>query len=264
MRGCSRRRRASPAPAATSSSPAPTTIPARSRPCATLGFARSPRRPPAWCARWHHGRYPRHAHAAGARAPDRADAGAAEGARRDRRARPGAAELRPVPRQPAGRRAALLAVQGQPRRCSSWSPTIMGSAPGLAAHLARRPALLDAVLSPAFYRRCRRPPEMAADLAAHTGPGRRRAGHPRLWRGAGPTTGASRSASSCSSAIVDRREAGRRLLRHRRADASPRCATAVEQRFRRSRMARSAASGWPCWRWASSAAARCRRPPTST
>jgi glutamate-ammonia-ligase adenylyltransferase len=42
---------------------------------------------------------------------------------------------------------------------------IMGSAPGLAAHLARRTLLLDAVLSPAFYRLLPSAPEMAADLA---------------------------------------------------------------------------------------------------
>ncbi len=43
---------------------------------------------------------------------------------------------------------------------------IMGSAPGLAAHLARRTLLLDSVLSPAFYRPLPAAPEMAADLAA--------------------------------------------------------------------------------------------------
>ena len=42
---------------------------------------------------------------------------------------------------------------------------IMGSAPGLAAHLARRTLLLDSVLSPAFYRPLPAAPEMAADLA---------------------------------------------------------------------------------------------------
>ncbi|MGD9883637.1 MAG: bifunctional [glutamine synthetase] adenylyltransferase/[glutamine synthetase]-adenylyl-L-tyrosine phosphorylase [Reyranella sp.] len=42
---------------------------------------------------------------------------------------------------------------------------IMGSAPGLAAHLARRTLLLDSVLSPAFYRPLPSAPEMAADLA---------------------------------------------------------------------------------------------------
>lgn len=42
---------------------------------------------------------------------------------------------------------------------------IMGSAPGLAAHLARRTLLLDSVLSPAFYRPLPGAPEMAADLA---------------------------------------------------------------------------------------------------
>ena len=44
--------------------------------------------------------------------------------------------------------------------------TIMGSAPGLAAHLARRTLLLDAVLSPDFYRSLPAAPEMQADLAA--------------------------------------------------------------------------------------------------
>ena len=44
--------------------------------------------------------------------------------------------------------------------------TIMGSAPGLAAHLARRTLLLDSVLSPDFYRPLPPASEMTADLAA--------------------------------------------------------------------------------------------------
>jgi len=44
--------------------------------------------------------------------------------------------------------------------------TIMGSAPGLAAHLARRTLLLDSVLSPDFYRPLPSAPEMTADLTA--------------------------------------------------------------------------------------------------
>jgi [glutamine synthetase] adenylyltransferase / [glutamine synthetase]-adenylyl-L-tyrosine phosphorylase len=43
--------------------------------------------------------------------------------------------------------------------------TIMGSAPGLAAHLARRTLLLDSVLSPDFYRPLPSATEMTADLA---------------------------------------------------------------------------------------------------
>ena len=43
--------------------------------------------------------------------------------------------------------------------------TIMGSAPGLAAHLARRTLLLDSVLSPDFYRPLPGAAEMAAELA---------------------------------------------------------------------------------------------------
>jgi glutamate-ammonia-ligase adenylyltransferase len=43
--------------------------------------------------------------------------------------------------------------------------TIMGSAPGLAAHLARRTLLLDSVLSPAFYRPLPPAEEMVADLS---------------------------------------------------------------------------------------------------
>jgi glutamate-ammonia-ligase adenylyltransferase len=45
--------------------------------------------------------------------------------------------------------------------------TIMGSAPGLAAHLARRTLLLDTVLSPSFYRPLPSAEEMAADLASN-------------------------------------------------------------------------------------------------
>jgi glutamate-ammonia-ligase adenylyltransferase len=44
--------------------------------------------------------------------------------------------------------------------------TIMGSAPGLAAQLARRAVLLDSVLSPAFYDRLPPAAEMMADLTA--------------------------------------------------------------------------------------------------
>ncbi len=44
--------------------------------------------------------------------------------------------------------------------------TIMGSAPGLAAQLARRTLLLDSVLSPAFYDRLPPVAEMTADLTA--------------------------------------------------------------------------------------------------
>jgi glutamate-ammonia-ligase adenylyltransferase len=44
--------------------------------------------------------------------------------------------------------------------------TIMGSAPGLAAHLARRTLLLDSVLSPDFYRPLPPVEEMTADLSA--------------------------------------------------------------------------------------------------
>ena len=44
--------------------------------------------------------------------------------------------------------------------------TIMGSAPGLAAHLARRTLLLDSVLSPDFYDPLPSAEEMAADLGA--------------------------------------------------------------------------------------------------
>jgi glutamate-ammonia-ligase adenylyltransferase len=44
--------------------------------------------------------------------------------------------------------------------------TIMGSAPGLAAHLARRPILLDSVLSPDFYKSLPAPTEMTRELSA--------------------------------------------------------------------------------------------------
>ena len=125
MRGCSRRRRASPAPAAISSSPAPTTIPARSRPC-----ARSASRDASAAAgivrRWHHGRYRATTSARARELLTELMPAPAQGAGRDRRPRPGAAELRPLPRQPAGGRAALLAVQGQSRaaragRRRSWA-----------------------------------------------------------------------------------------------------------------------------------------------
>ena len=48
--------------------------------------------------------------------------------------------------------------------------TIMGSAPGLAAHLARRTLLLDSVLSPDFYRPLPPAPEMTAELTGVLAP----------------------------------------------------------------------------------------------
>ncbi len=48
--------------------------------------------------------------------------------------------------------------------------TIMGSAPGLAAHLARRTLLLDSVLSPDFYRTLPPATEMTAELTGVLGP----------------------------------------------------------------------------------------------
>ena len=91
---------------------------------------------------------------------------------------------------------------------------IMGSAPGLAAHLARRTILLDSVLSPDFYQPLPPVQEMTADLAAQlassttsrtfsTGPV------------AGPTIGASRWACSSSRRSCGRRRRAR-LFRHRR------------------------------------------------
>ena len=47
--------------------------------------------------------------------------------------------------------------------------SIMGSAPGLAAHLARRAILLDSVLSPDFYRPLPAAPELTAELAGVLG-----------------------------------------------------------------------------------------------
>ena len=79
---------------------------------------------------------------------------------------------------------------------------IMGSAPGLAAHLARRTLLLDSVLSPDFFRPLPAAPEMAAELAAHPGAGRPRAGHPR-----------SRAALGQRPALPGGRAAAQRIVR---------------------------------------------------
>jgi Glutamine synthetase adenylyltransferase len=139
--------------------------------------------------------------------------------------------------------------------------TIMGSAPGLAAHLARRPILLDSVLSPDFYKSLPAPAEMTRELSAAlakvddeqdildtarrwTNDRRFQVGVQQLKRivrrrGRPAPIPTSRRPRSPPSAIASRR-------------SSPRTTVAF------------AASGWRCWGWASSAAARCRRRPIST
>ncbi len=140
--------------------------------------------------------------------------------------------------------------------------TIMGSAPGLAAHLARRTLLLDSVLSPDFYRPLPPADEMTAeltrilarveheqdilDLARRWANDRRfQVGVQQLKRDrdARPQAGLAYSdiAAATISALCDR----------------------VEQRFAETHGGfqgqRLAVLGW-----ASSAAVRCRPPPTST
>ena len=102
---------------------------------------------------------------------------------------------------------------------------IMGSAPGLAAQLARRTVLLDSVLSPAFYRPLPPAAEMTADLAAHAGAGRatsRTSSTPaRRW-----TNDRRFQVGVQQLKRIVRPAAGRpRLLRHRRTRRSRRCAT---------------------------------------
>ena len=107
---------------------------------------------------------------------------------------------------------------------------IMGSAPGLAAHLARRTVLLDSVLSPAFYRPLPPVAEMTADLAAAAGAASSTSRTSSTWRGAGPTTGASRSACSSSRRIVRPAQAGLAYSDIAAATISALC-DRVEQRF---------------------------------
>ena len=84
---------------------------------------------------------PRDGNGAGPRTPTEIDASLLK-AWPDGRTRPGLAQFRPLHRQPTGRRAALLAVQVEPRPARPGGRH-HGSAPGLAAHLARRTPLLD-------------------------------------------------------------------------------------------------------------------------
>ena len=140
--------------------------------------------------------------------------------------------------------------------------TIMGSAPGLAAQLARRAVLLDSVLSPAFYDRAAAGGGDDGRSDRDPGPGRRRAGHPRR-----------RAALDQRSPLPGRRAAaqahraagrGRPRLLRRGASDDLGAVRQGREALRPGRTAPSAASAWRCSGWASSAAARCRRPPTST
>ena len=113
---------------------------------------------------------------------------------------------------------------------------IMGSAPGLAAQLARRTVLLDSVLSSDFYAAL---PSAAGDdrrARPPAGPGRGRAGHPRRGAPLGqrPALPGRRAAAQAHGAAG----AGRpRLFRHRRKRPSRPCATA-SRRASPQRMAR--------------------------
>ena len=260
MRSCSRRRRAWPAPVATWSSPAPTTIPARSSRSARWVSAIR-RRQPASCGAGITAATAPPRQRARARAPDRADARPPEGAGLDRRARPGAAEFRSLPRQPAGRRPALLAVQGQPGAARAGGGDHgqragTGRASGAPHHPARFGAVARLLPSPALGRRD------DGRSGDRTGARRSRAGHPRPGAPLGQRP-----------ALPDRRPAAQahRAARRRRASPIPtsppppsrRCATESSSASPKP-MAASAASAWPCSVSASSAAGRCRLPPTST
>ncbi len=195
------------------------------------------------------------------RAADRADAGPAEGAGLDRRARPGAAELRPLPRQPAGRHPALLAVQVQPcaaraGRRDHGQRARACRAPGAPHHPARFGAVARLLPAAAAGRGDGAPTSPISWRASST------SRTSSTWRDAGPTTGASRSACSSSR---------RSCAPPRRAPPIPTSPPPPSRRFATassraspSNTAAFAASGSPCSAWASSAAARCRPPPTST
>ena len=138
----------------------------------------------------------------------------------------------------------------------------MGSAPGLAAHLARRTLLLNSVLSPAFYLPLPPVEEMRADLAHQLASveheqdildlARRWANDRRFQVGVQQLK-----------AIVRPAQAGLAYSDIAAATISALC-DRVEQRFAEApwRLSRPAAGGARAW--ASSAAARCRPPPTST
>ena len=227
----------------------------------TLGF-RDPSAAAGIVRRWHHGRYPRHPLGARARAADRADAGLLKAL--GETAAPDQALLNFdlfLGNLPAG--VQLFSLFKANPALLELVAAIMGSAPGLAAHLARRTLLLDSVLSPDFYRPLPPAAEMTADLAAPAGPASRTSRTSSTRRGAGPTTGASRSACSSSSASCGRPRPASPIPTSPQATISALC-DRVETDASPRRMAASAASAWRCWGWASSAAARCRRPPIST
>ena len=260
---CSRRRRASPAPAATWCSPAPTTIPARWRPCRRWASAIRRRRP-ASCG---------------------AGTTAATARPRTARARELLTELMPGLLKALGATAAPdqallnfdLFLGNLPAGVQLFSlfkanpallelvAAIMGSAPGPCrpSGAPHHPARFGAVAR-LLSCRCRRSTEMRADLAAISWRSvDARAGHPRPGAALGqrpalPGRRAAAQARSCGPAA-----GGPRLFRHRRRH-DLRAVRPRRAALRRARMAASAASGWPCWAWASSAAARCRPPPTST
>ena len=257
---CSRRRRASPARAATWSSPAPTTIRARSATLQTLGF-RDPSAAAGIVRRWHHGRY-------------RSTATA--------RARELLTELMPGLLKALGSTAAPdqallnfdLFLGNLPAGIQLFSlfksnpallelvAAIMGSAPGLAAHLARRTILLDSVLSPAFYLPLPPVEEMRADLAHQLASveheqdildlARRWANDRRFQVGVQQLK-----------AIVRPAQAGLAYSDIAAATISALC-DRVEQRFAEAARRLSRPAARRARAWASSAAARCRPPPTST
>ena len=170
------------------------------------------------------------------------------------RPRHGAAALRPVP-VAACRPACSCSRCSRPtRRCSTLVADIMGAAPALADHLARRPALLDGAV-PGFLRPAARPRRTggrAGRAAGRCSPTSRTCS---TWRAAGPTSGASRSACSSSSArSTAARPAPRSPTSPRR--RSPRCCRAVERSFAQRARPVAGRQRWRCWRWASSAAAR--------
>ena len=205
MPSSSRRRRPSPRPAI-SSSPAPRTIP-KPGDAARLGFA-EPARGRGEVRGWHHGRI-RATRSQRAREILTELVPGCSRLRRDRQPRHRLRPVRPVPLAPPGRGAALLAVPRQSRparagRRDHGRGAAPRRAPGASAGPARRGADRRVLRSAAGR-------AGSAPISARCSRGRATSRTCSISRGAGPTTGNFRSASSCCAAALDGDAAGAAL-----------------------------------------------------
>ena len=241
--------------AAISSSPASRTIPIRSQTLARLGFA-DPHAVSAMVRGWHHGRYRAMRSQRARELLTELVPTLLKRVRRLGQSRCGVHPLRPLPRAPAGRRAAVLAVHQQPAAGGAARRDHGRQAPRLADEIARRPGLLDGVLSAGFF-------DPLPPLRGACGRSRRDARPRASLRGAArPRAALGRRAQvpdrrAAAAAAARRRGGGRRALP---TSPRPRCrASAAARRRRNSRAAHGAVRGrrpWWCSASASSAAAR--------